>query len=421
VQVKVTTKKGGGKNSSSFHTIGDKKMKKILFVILATIFILIGWIRLDIDAGSKEVQKVRQSTIHYGDFQLYTDGHDLYKALFSDIRKANSYIYIHFYIIENDQISRNFLSLLKEKAKQGVEVKLSADRIGSHKLTKSMIESLRKAGVEFTFSGKAKWHHVFYTIQNRNHRRIIVIDGNTVYIGGFNMGKEHLGKDKKIGHWRDYHVRISGDGAQDIERQFLDDWKKDTGKMVTVHNTVSSKKGSTRYKYVFSDGKGLAELYKEMFKMSRKSLVIATPYFIPGKDMTKELLKLRKRGVSLKILVPIESDALFMKQASYPYLRELLKHGAEIYLYQHGFFHGKVMVIDEKLVDLGTANIDTRSFYLNDESNCFIYEGPILADIKERLDEDFRHSKRLTESHFKKMNLWDLFLEQASSVISYYL
>lgn len=169
-QVKVITKKGRGKNFSSFHTIGDKNMKKILFVILATIFILIGWIRLDIDAGSKEVQEVRQSTIHYGDFQLYRDGHDLYKAFFSDIRKANSYIYIHFYIIENDQISRNFLSLLKEKAKQGVEVKLSADRIGSHKLTKSMIESLRKAGVEFTFSGKAKWHHVFYTIQNRNHR-----------------------------------------------------------------------------------------------------------------------------------------------------------------------------------------------------------------------------------------------------------
>jgi cardiolipin synthase len=324
---------------SFFVRLWVTKMKKILFAILA-IFVLIGWIRQDIEAGRKEVQKAEQSRVRYGDFQLYTDGQALYDALFSDIRKAKTYIYIHFYIIEKDQISRTFLSLLKEKAKQGVEVKLSADRIGSYKLTKSMIESLRKAGVQFTFSGKPKWHHFFYTIQNRNHRRIAVMDGMTAYIGGFNMGREHLGKNKRTGHWRDYHVRISGDGTQDMERQFLQDWKRDTGEMVTVH-TVSPKKGSTRYEYVFADGKGLAERYKEMFKKSNKLIVIATPYFIPGKDMTEELLRARKRGVSLKILVPIESDALFVKQATYPYLRELLKHGAEIYLYQHGFFAGR--------------------------------------------------------------------------------
>ncbi|MCM2532283.1 phospholipase D-like domain-containing protein [Neobacillus pocheonensis] len=163
------------------------------------------------------------------------------------------------------------------------------------------------------------------------------------------------------------------------------------------------------------------ERYKGMFKKSSKSIVIATPYFIPGRNMTEELLKARKRGVSLKILIPIESDALFMKQASYQYVRELLKHGAEIYLYQHVFFHGKVMVIDGKFVDIGTANFDSRSFYLNDESECFIYEGPILAEIKRKLKVDFRQSKRLSESYFKNLNLWDRFLEKATSVMSYYL
>lgn len=389
----------------------------LVFLIL---FFLIGWIEKDIVAGRKEVSKAKQIPYHYGDFQLYTDGHDLYKAFFSDIQKAKTYIYIHFYIIENDQISRKFLSLLKKKAKQGVDVKLSADRIGSYKLTKTMIKSLQKAGVQFTFSGKAKWHHFFYTIQNRNHRRIVIIDGITAYIGGFNMGKEHLGENKRIGYWRDYHVRISGDGTQEMEKQFLQDWKKDTDEKVTVH-TVSPKKGSTRYQYIFSDGKGLADRYKKMFKKSSKSIVIATPYFIPGKNITKELLQARKRGVSLKILVPIESDALFMKQASYPYLRELLKHGAEIYQYQQGFFHGKLIIIDGKLADLGTANFDTRSFYLNDESNCVIYDGPILDDIQGKLEKDFRDSKRLYKSFFNNLNLWDRFIEQATSVISYYL
>jgi cardiolipin synthase len=394
-------------------------MKKVLFIIFA-MFLLIVWIGQDIEAGRKEVQKAKQSRIHNGDFQLYTDGLDLYKALFSDIRKAKKNIYIHFYVIEKDAISRKFLTLLKDKAKQGIEVKLSADRIGSHKLSRSMIKSLQKAGVQFAFSGKANWPYFFYSLQHRNHRRIADLDGTIIYVGGFNMGKEYLGKDKKIGNWRDYHVRISGDGAQDMERQFLQDWQKDTAQMVTFH-TNSLKKGSTRYQYIFSDGKGLAERYKEKIEKAKKSLVIATPYFVPGKDMTEELLQVRKRGVSVKILVPIESDVLFMKQAAYPSLRELLKHGAEIYLYQHGFFHGKVMVIDGKFADLGTANFDSRSFYLNNESNCFIYDGPILADIQKQMDKDFRRSKRLSESYFEKLNLWDRFLENVFSAISYYL
>jgi cardiolipin synthase len=395
------------------------KVKKVLFAILA-ILVLLGWMRQDLKSGRSDAPKSKQSLVRYGDFQLYTDGQTLYNALFSDIRKAKTYIYIHFYIINKDQISQTFLSLLKEKAKQGVEVKLSADRIGSYKLTNSMIESLRKAGVQFTFSEKPKWHYFFYTLQHRNHRRIAVIDGNTSYIGGFNIGKEYLGENKRYGHWRDYHVRISGDGAQDMERQFLQDWKRDTGDMVTVH-TVFKKKGLSPYQYVFADGKGLAERYKEMFKKSNKSIVIATPYFIPGKEITEELLRARKRGVSLKILVPAKSDILFPKQSAYPYLRKLLKHGAKIYQYQHGFFHGKVIVIDGKFVDIGTANFDTRSFYLNDESNCFIYDGLILADIQRKLAEDFRRSKRLSETYFKNLNLWDRFMEKAISVISYFL
>jgi cardiolipin synthase len=395
------------------------KVKKILFAILV-ILVLLGWIRQDLKAGRSDAPKLKQSLVHYGDFQLYTDGQALYNALFSDIRKAKTYIYIHFYIIDKDQISQTFLSLLKKKAKQGIEVKLSADRIGSYKLTKSIIENLQKAGVQFTFSEKPKWPYFFYTIQHRNHRRMAVIDGITTYIGGFNMKKDYLSENKRIGHWRDYHLRINGDGAQDMERQFSQDWIRDTGEMVTLH-TVSKKKGSTPYEYVFADGHGLAERYKEMFKNSNKSIVIATPFFIPGKDITKELLRARKRGVSLKILVPIESNALFAKQAAYPYLKTLLKHGAKIYLYQHGFFHGKVMVIDGKFVNIGTANFDTRSFYLNDESNCFIYDGLIIADLQRRLAEDFRQSKRLTESYFENLNLWDRFMEKVFSVISYYL
>ncbi|NQX65961.1 cardiolipin synthase [Paenibacillus alba] len=403
---------------NSNYKKGEYYVKKVLFVPLL-LFLLIGWVYLDIEKGVKEASVAKQSPFHYADFQMYNEGQDLYDSLFSDIQKSKEYIYIHFFIIRNDEISNKFLGLLEDKAKQGVEVKLSTDRMGSFLFKKSMRQRLRKAGVQFTFSGKPKFPHLFYTLQNRNHRRIIVIDGTTTYIGGFNMGKEHLNQDKRLGHWEDYHFRISGDGAQEMERQFLLDWKSNTGDSFPVH-TGFLKNGNTRYEYLFTDGKGLAERYQDWIRKASNSIVIASPYFIPGKQMEDELLEARKRGVSIKILVPLNSNFL-IKQAAYPYLRELLKHGAEIYLYQNGFFHGKVLSIDGKFVMTGTPNFDTRTFYLNNESVCSIYDGPIIAEIQQKLQDDFRISKRIPDTFFDELNIWERLLERTISIVSFYL
>jgi cardiolipin synthase len=394
-------------------------MKKVLLAV-SLLILQIGWIHLDIEKGQKEAAMARESPIYNADFQMFTNGHDLYNSLFSDIRKSKKRIYIHFFIIRNDEISNKFLGLLEDKAKKGVEVKLSTDRVGSFLFKKSMREGLREAGVQFTFSGEPTLHHFFYTLQKRNHRRIIAIDRVTAYIGGFNMGKEHLDQDKRLGHWDDYHFRISGDGVQEMERQFLLDWKNDTGKSVSIPKSTSNK-GNTRYQYLFANGRGLAERYEKRIKNTSNSIVIATPYFIPGKKIEDELLEALKRGVSLKILVPLINDVPLMKQAAYPYLRELLKHGADIYLYRDGFFHGKVMIMDGKYVVTGTPNFDTRSFYLNDESECSIYDGPIMAEILKKLQDDFRMSKHVSDTYFENLNMWDRFLEKTSSVVSFYL
>ncbi|MBA2937266.1 cardiolipin synthase [Paenibacillus sp. CGMCC 1.16610] len=394
-------------------------MRKVLFTPLL-LFLLIGWVYLDIEKGVKEADAAKQSSFHYADFQMYNAGQNLYDSLFSDIQKAKEYIYIHFFIIRNDEISNKFLTLLEDKAKLGVDVKLSTDRMGSFLFKKSMRERLRKAGVQFTFSGKPTFPHFFYTLQNRNHRRITVIDGTTAYIGGFNMGKEHLDQDKRVGHWEDYHFRISGDGAQDMERQFLLDWKNNTGDSFPVHSS-SPINGNTGYDYLFTDGKGLAERYQDWIMKASHSIVIASPYFIPGKKMVDELIEARKRGVAIKILVPLNSNFPMIKQAAYPYLRELLKNGAEIYLYQNGFFHGKVLSIDGKYVMTGTPNFDTRTFYLNKESVCSIYGGPIIAEIQKKLQDEFRMSKRISDTYFDDLNIWERFLERTISIVSFYL
>ena len=394
-------------------------MKKVLFALLL-LFLLIGWVYLDIEKGVKEAAVPQQSPYHYADFQMYNEGQEFYDALFSDIQKSKEYIYIHFFIIRNDEISNKFLGLLEDKAKQGVEVKLSTDRMGSFLFKKSTLERLRKAGVQISFSGKPTFPHIFYTLQNRNHRRIIVIDRSTAYIGGFNMGKEHLNQDKRMGRWEDCHFRIRGDGAQEMERQFLLDWKDNTGDNFPVH-TSFLRSGNTRYEYLFTDGKGLAERYQDWIMKASHSIVIASPYFIPGKKIEDELLEARKRGVSLKILIPLNSDFPLIKQAAYPYLRELLKRGAEIYLYQNGFFHGKVFSVDGKYVMTGTPNFDSRTFYLNNESVCSIYDGPIIDEIQNKLQDDFRISKRIPDTYFDELSLWDRLLERMISKVSFYL
>ncbi|MCM3218559.1 cardiolipin synthase [Bacillus cereus] len=394
-------------------------MKHFFAIILCLIGVFI-WMNIDVEMGKEMASEYELGQVRLGEFQLYTNGEELYRKLFEDINDAEKYIYIHFYIVGKDEISQEFLQLLEKKASSGVEVKLSVDRIGGYKLKKKVISRLKENGVKFTFSKKPKLKNVFYSLHQRNHRRIVTIDGKVSYVGGFNIGKEYLGQNPKFGPWRDYHVRIHGEGAADMERKFAEDWKEDTGEKMPIHESIPTL-GNVKYQYLFSNGKGLWEKYGALLKKSKKSLIIATPYFVPSKEMVKELKAALNCGVNVKILVPFKSDAVLLKQAAYPYLKDMLHAGAEIYQYQNGFFHGKVTIIDGEIVDIGTANFDNRSFYLNTESNCIIYDKGVTADVWNRLKEDFHKSKRFSEEDFEKISKWDWFLARIANVIASYL
>ncbi|HGP3677931.1 TPA: phospholipase D-like domain-containing protein, partial [Bacillus pacificus] len=172
-------------------------MKHFSVVIFCVIGVFI-WMNIDVEMGKKMASEYELGQVRLGEFQLYTNGEELYTKLFEDIRNAEKYIYIHFYIVGKDGISKEFLQLLEKKAASGVEVKLSVDRIGGYKLKKKIIRQLKSNGVQFTFSKKPKLKHIFYSLHQRNHRRIVTIDGKLSYIGGFNIGKEYLGQDPKF-------------------------------------------------------------------------------------------------------------------------------------------------------------------------------------------------------------------------------
>ncbi|MBC6972324.1 cardiolipin synthase [Bacillus sp. Xin] len=394
-------------------------MKKCITILLCIIGVVI-WMNIDLEMGKKMTNQLEISQIRNGNFQLYTNGEDLNRNLFEDINRAEKFVYLHFYIVGKDKVSRDFLQLLERKASSGVDVKLSVDRIGGYKIKKKVIQRLKEKGVKFTFSKKPKLKNLFYSLHQRNHRRIAVIDGKVSYIGGFNIGEEYLGKDPKFGRWRDYQLRIEGDGAVDMERKFAEDWHADTGEKLSLYKGDSIQ-GSTKYQYIFSDGKGFWKEYSGLLKQAKKSIVIATPYFVPGKEMISVLQEALQRGVAVKILVPFKSDALLLKQAAYPHLKKMLDEGAEIYQYRDGFFHGKVTIIDDISADVGTANFDMRSFYINTESDCFIYDKAVVAEVWGKLQKDFHDSKRLTDKDFDKISSWDWFLAKMANVLAFYL
>lgn len=391
------------------------------WILLAVIAGLALWIYVDFLLGRKkhlESAKTNTLPIRESDLEIFTEGPKLFENLFSELKKAKQHIHILFYIVKDDKISQEFLSILKEKAQAGVEVRLLVDWVGSG-LKRKTINSLKAAGVRFAFSQMPKLPFLFYSSQVRNHRKITVIDGSIAYLGGFNIGKEYNNQDPKLSPWRDYHLKMTGEGVVDLQSEFLEDWHA-AAKVNLLQNKAyfpSLEKGTVKQQLVPTEGILLEEMMSDLISKAKTSIFIGTPYFIPSKRIFGLLREAISRGVSVTILVPLVSDHILVKEASYPYLRTLIKDGAEVYQFLNGFYHAKILLMDDEICDIGTANFDKRSMFLNYELNCLIYNGDFIKKVKRILTEDILNSRKAALDDFKHT----LLKEKAASTISYFL
>lgn len=397
----------------------------LLFVFIGCGFVLLIWGEIDRTTAEKSGrfnQSPNQYPIRQSDITMYTDGKQLNNQFFSDIKKAKHYVHINFFSIADDKVSHQFLELLMQKSQEGVEVYYAVDRLGGVLLKKKERELLVKRGVHFTYYNKPAFPYFSSSLDHRNHRRISVIDGKIGYIGGFNIGKKYLGEKEKLGYWRDYHLQIRGEGVQDLEHQFVLDWKKNSEKPIPIHSAIKEK-GATSHRFTayYSGGK-LGQDYAMLFQQAKESIVILTPYFIP-KDRTiwNALVDARKRGVRVKILFSPHSDALLVKEAAYPYIRKALKQGIEVYGYKKGVLHGKVLLIDEKVLMVGTVNFDSRSFHLNEEMNCYIHDPVYISKIKPVINADLQDSKRVISSDVNQLSTIEKMKEKIAKIFEYYL
>ncbi|PGZ07458.1 cardiolipin synthase [Bacillus cereus] len=384
------------------------------------------WITIDLSYGRfLHLKRVHSRTfpLRQSDFHLYTYGKDLYDALFTDIKRAKHHVHVLFFIVKNDEISHEFLKLLIDKAQEGIEVRLLLDRFGSHYLSNEAIRSLKKNGISFSFCHKVKFPFLFFSANQRNHRKITVIDGEIGYIGGFNIGEEYLGHNQKLGLWRDYHLRLTGEGVQDLQKQFLHDWFDDTNQNLldTSLYFPKQKPSNIQHQFIPTDGAYLQHTFLHLIASAKKELFIGTPYFIPGKKIMSALLKARERGVQITILVPEKADHALVREAKFPYCRKLIQAGCNIYAFQQGFFHAKIIIVDNRICDIGTANFDMRSLYVNHEINCLLYDKHFIQTVKNKLHEDLECSSLLSFEDVNSLSLIDRGKEWLGTILAFFL
>ncbi|QPC46114.1 phospholipase D-like domain-containing protein [Mangrovibacillus cuniculi] len=366
---------------------------------------------------------IHMTTLQNGEVEIISEGKELYSSLINDIHKARERVYMQFFIIRYDEQTKRLLKALEEAALRGVEVKVTGDLMGSREMSLAPLSTLKEKGVVFKWSRPLHSSSIFHSIQHRNHRRIVAIDQSISYIGGFNVGNEYIGKDKKLGHWTDTHVRLVGNNIE-MAQQFKMDWEEDRGETKWKDSKVKSvsfeSNKETSYQFLFTTGAELEQKMVSWIKGAKEDIWIATPYFMPSDALAAEMLQAAKRGVNIKVMVPKTSDAWFTQPPGYHRMEKLMNKNITWLEYTKGFLHSKIMIIDHDFVDVGTANWDPRSLYLNDESNCLLYGQEINQRFREVYLNNEQFATRITEQDLTEKPWWVKVLGKTPKDIQYY-
>lgn len=341
---------------------------------------------------------------------LYFDGKDKFKQLIYDLEHAEKYIHIQYYIIRKDKLGRKIISILEKKVKEGVQVRFLVDSMGGYTLTKRFLKNFINNGGKFEIFFPGILPHVNTRINYRNHRKIVIIDGKYGYTGGFNVGDEYISEDKKIGYWRDTHIRIQGEAVNPLNDRFLMDWCYASGEEIEHFSDFYLQEpytlGDKAIQIVTSGPDHNEEYIKNaLFKLinnTKEKIYIETPYFVLDESMLESIKISAMSGVDVRIVIPKKPDHIFMKWIAYSYLEELLEAGVKVYAYNKGFIHAKTMVSDGYVSTVGTANMDIRSFSLNFEVNAFIYNKEVADKLERQFMIDIEDSDQITLNTFKK-------------------
>ncbi len=348
--------------------------------------------------------------------KIFTSGKEKFEHLFEDIAHAKKHIHVEYYVLSDDEIGKRLQDALICKAKEGLEIRIIYDSFGSRKSDKKYYEHFRMAGIETEPFLKLTFPRLTSHINYRNHRKIVIIDGQIGYTGGMNVADRYI-NGFEWGLWRDTHARIEGKGVQGLQSVFLLDWYFVSQTLITSRKyfPMLDDFGNKTMQIVSSGPmrtvKEIPAAILQAIYDARKSIFIQTPYFLPTEMMIEALKIAATRGVDVRLMMSERSDMFLVQMTSYSYVKQMLESGIKVYFYKKGFLHSKMMLFDDSLTLIGSANFDVRSFEQNFEVEAFVYSCDTGSEAREIFIEDQRECVQLSMKEWMKRPRWKRFLE----------
>lgn len=345
--------------------------------------------------------------------RLLVNGRATFDAIFAAIDRARSYVIVQFFIVKDDALGRALAQRLLARAATGVKVYLLYDRIGSHDLPRAYCDKLRAGGVlvhEFAAAKRGLFVNRFQ-LNFRNHRKIVVIDGNEAFIGGHNVGVEYLGEKPPLAPWRDTHIGVTGPAVVSLQRAFAEDWHWSTGNVPEGLNRHPAPSGADMHCQVVPSGPADRLETSSLFfvtaiNAAKTRVWLTSPYFVPDEAVFSALRLAVLRGVDVRLLIPNRPDHYVVYVATTSYAYEALRSGIQVYRYRNGFVHQKVVLIDDTAAAIGSANLDNRSFRLNFEIMLLTVDTGFAKDVAQMLERDFEAAVPMDKDTFKTIAGW---------------
>jgi cardiolipin synthase len=340
------------------------------------------------------------------DVELLIDGAVTFDSIFAGIDAAQNYVLVQFYIVKADDIGTQLKQHLIAAAERGLRVYFLYDEIGSLGLPGTYLNELRQASVNILPFHSRKGSGNRFQLNFRNHRKTVIADGHTAWIGGHNVGDEYLGRDDSFGNWRDTHVRLSGPAVLGAQIAFVEDWHWATEESLDdlSWDPVAAPDAAAHALVIASgpadDVETASLMYTQAINAATHRIWIASPYFVPDDAIVQSLQLAALRGVDVRILIPEVSDNRLVKLAAYSYFDEVSSTGVKFFRYQAGFLHEKAMLIDDGIGTVGTANFDNRSFRLNFEITVVVADPGFARDVEQMFENDFANSRLMVPGEY---------------------
>ena len=345
---------------------------------------------------------------------LLIDGEATFASILDGIARAEDYVLVQFYMFHDDEIGRQVRDALVAKAKAGVRVFVLYDEIGSSGLPREYVNSLTSAGVEVSSFRPTQGAGNRFQLNFRNHRKIVVVDGNAAWVGGHNVGDEYLGRDPDFSPWRDTHVKIEGPAALQLQAVVVGDWYWATRELPELRWEATAADASDQAVMILPSSpsqrlESAGLMFVTALHSARERIWISAPYFVPDEAVLKALELAALRGVDVRVITTGKPDSLPVYLAAFHYMNQLRDLGIRFYSYTPGFLHEKVMLIDDELSTVGTANFDNRSFRLNFEVTAIIADTVFATEMEAMFEADFAHADIIDPASFDEKPLhWKL-------------